>query len=159
MKKLTINIIDKMIELSEGKKRYLTEILRLTKKQKGFIENEDMDELNKIMSEKEKLMESIDLLDVDFLSLYKEIGQEENIDTIDKINSIKYNNLGELQGIIGNINIILSNISVIDNQNTEIMKNNLENIKSGLRHVKEVKKAYKGYNYEMAGSILIDEKK
>lgn len=156
---MTINILDKMIHLSKDKKVYLTEILKLTKDQKGFIQNEDMDGINNIISEKEKLMSSIDLLDIDFLSLYNEVKELEGIKSIDEVNGMKYSNLKDLKEIIGNINILLSNISVIDKENTKIMKSNLENIKHGLKHVKEVKKAYKGYNYESDGSILIDEKK
>lgn len=156
---MTINILDRMIKLSKDKKVFLREILKLTKDQKVFIQDEDMDGINNIISQKEKLMSSIDLLDINFLSLYKEVKELEDINSLDEINVNKYSNLKELKESIGNINILLSNISVIDKENTEIMKNNLENIKLGLKHVKEVKKAYKGYNYESEASILIDEKK
>lgn len=156
---MTINIIDKMISLSKDKNEYLRDILKLTKEQKSFIQKDDMDGIENIISEKENLMSSIDLLDVQFLSLYNEIKELENITSIDEINSIKYSNLSELKEEIGNLNILLSNITVIDKENTKIMKENLENIKYGLKQVKEVKRAYKGYNYESEESILIDEKK
>lgn len=151
--------IEKMIELSKMKKKYLTEVLQLTKDQRNFIENDDMDGLSKVMENKDILMKKVDLLDMDFLSTYNQIKEMENVDSLEKINPIKYKNLGELQEVIGNINIILSNISLIDKENTRIMKGNLEEIKSGLKQVKEVKKAYKGYNYEPTASILLDEKK
>ncbi len=156
---MNINIIDRMIQLSKDKKTYIRDILKLTKEQRVFIENEDMDGINNIIAEKEKLMASVDLLDIQFLSLYNEVKESEGIKSLDQIDGIKYKNLNQLQEVIGNINILLSNISVIDKENTRIMKNNLENIKQGLRHVKVVKKAYKGYNYESQASILIDEKK
>ena len=156
---MTINIIDKMIVLSQDKKKHIKSLLDLTKEQKVFIENEDMDGINNIIADKEKLMSQVDLLDIEFLSLYKEIKDLENIQSLDEINGIKYSNLKDLQEVIGNINILLSNISLIDKENTAKMKINLENIKNGLKHVKEVKKAYKGYNYESEASILIDEKK
>lgn len=151
--------IEKMIELSKMKKKYLTEVLQSTKNQRKFIENDDMDGLNKVMENKDMLMKKVDLLDIDFLSTYNQIKEMENVDSLEKINPIKYKNLGELQEVIGNINIILSNISLIDKENTRIMKDSLEEIKSGLKQVKEVKKAYKGYNYEPIASILLDEKK
>ena len=157
--KVTINIIDKMIDLSKDKKKYLREILKLTKDQKVFIENEDMDGINNILSNKEKLMSAIDLLDLNFLSSLNEVKKLEEINSIDEINGAKYSNLSELKEVIGNINIILSNISVMDKENTDNMKKNLESVKLELRQVKEVKKAYKGYNYEGVESILIDEKK
>ena len=151
--------IEKMIELSNIKKDYLGRVLELTKDQRNFIQNEDMDKLNKVMEEKEILMNKVDLLDIEFLSTYNQIKEIENIDSLEKINPVKYKNLGNLQEVIKDINNILEDISLIDKENTRIMKENLEEIKSGLKQVKEVKKAYKGYNYEPTGSILLDEKK
>lgn len=147
------------MELSKVKKEDLNEILRLTKEQKLSIESEDLDGLNRIIGHKDKLMKKIDLLDLEFLDLYNKIKEEENIDTLDKINSGKYRNLEKLKRVIEDINFILKDITLIDNENTEMMKANLEDIKSGLKHVKKVQQAYKGYNYEMGSSILIDEKK
>lgn len=152
-------MVSKMIELCKEKERFLLEILKLTKDQKDLIKNEDVDQLDEVLSKKDKLMASIDLLDASFLSLYNNIKTEENVDGIDRINSEKYSNIEDLKEIVSEINNILSTISRIDNENTKMMKANLENIKSGLKHVKEVKKAYKGYNYEAVESMLIDEKK
>ena len=155
---MTSNMIGKMIDLSKEKKGLLSEILKLTKEQKEIIKNEDMDELGKVLSQKDKLMASIDLLDVNFLSLYKSIKEEEQVDSMEKINAKKYSNMIALKEIVAEINDILTETSMIDKENTRIMKSNLEHIKSDLKQVKEVKKAYKGYNYEAIESILIDQK-
>ena len=47
-------------------------------------------------------------------------------------------------------------LSLISN-NINKMKESIERTKADLKQIKEVKRAYKGYNYEEAGSILIDE--
>ena len=157
--KVIIKKINEMIVLLNDKKKQLNKILKLAKEQKEFIQNQDMDGLNKIISEKEKIMLEIDESDIQFLSLYNEVKKIEGIKSIEEIDGYKYSNLGELKEIVGNINIILSNISAIDKENTKIMRENLDNVKLELKQVKEVKKAYKGYNYEGVESILIDEKK
>lgn len=156
---MTTNMINEMIELCREKKKILIEILRLTEDQRFLIKEENMDGLGELLAKKDKLMQDIDLLDVNFMSLYKSIKSEENVDSIEKINVNKYSNIETLKGIVNELNIILNTISMVDNENTKMMKTHLENIKSGLKHVKEVKKAYKGYNYEAVESMMIDEKK
>lgn len=148
-----------MIQLSNEKKVLLEDILNLTENQKSFIINENMDGLTKVLSEKDEIMKNIDLLDMDFISLYNNIKSMENISSMEEIDVDKYSNIKLLKSNINEISLILNNIRLLDNDNTRMMKTNLENIKSGLKHVKEVKKAYKGYNYEAPTSMLIDEKK
>lgn len=152
-------MINNMIQLSNEKKVLLNHILEATQKQKLFIQDENMDGLGSILSEKDKIMKNIDLLDINFLSLYNNIKSAENISSLEDINVDKYSNIKLLKSNINEINLILNNIRILDNNNTRMMKTNLENIKSGLKHVKEVKNAYKGYNYEPPESMLIDEKK
>ncbi len=151
--------VKKMIELSLGKKDILLQILELTKTQGNVIENDNMDDLSIILVKKEKLMEEIDVLDREFLSLYNGIKSEEGIDNLEKINIDKYTNIKSLKEIVVEINTILNDISAIDRNNTIKMKSNVDKIKSDLKQVKEAKRAYKGYNYEAAESMLIDEKK
>ncbi|CAK7023522.1 flagellar export chaperone FlgN [Tissierella sp.] len=150
--------VKKMIELSLKKKDILIQILKLTTTQADTIENDNIDNLSKILIQKEKLMEEIDILDRDFLSLYNDIKSEEGIDNLEKINIEKYANIKSLKEIVTEINTILNDISMIDRNNTIKMKSNVDRIKSDLKQVKEVKRAYKGYNYEAVESILIDEK-
>ena len=152
-------MINNMIQLSNEKKVLLKDILNLTQKQKTVIEDENMDALTKVLSDKDQIMKSIDLLDINFLSLYNSIKSMENIDSMEDIDVDKYSNMKILKSNINEISLILNSIKILDNDNTRMMKTNLQNIKSGLKHVKEVKKAYKGYNYEAVESMLIDEKK
>lgn len=155
---MTYDNVKKMIELSLKKKDILIQILKLTTTQADTIENDNIDNLSKILIQKEKLMEEIDILDRDFLSLYNDIKSEEGIDNLEKINIEKYANIKSLKEIVTEINTILNDISMIDRNNTIKMKSNVDRIKSDLKQVKEVKRAYKGYNYEAVESILIDEK-
>lgn len=151
--------IEKMIDLARSKKDYLNEILELTKKQKTYIKEDDISRMESVMLNKDKLMQAIDLLDIDFLSHYNDLKKTNNVDSLDEINLKDKENIGILQENIKEINNILNLISIIDKKNTQSMKESLEKEKSGLRQVKEVKKAYKGYNYTSGGSILLDEKK
>ena len=157
--KMTYDNVKKMIELSGEKKSFLNEILEITKLQQGLIQDEQMEELNQSLLAKESLIGKIDIIDREFLKLYDQVKAQEHIDSLDKIDMQKYSNIKSLKEIVSEINTILNNISIIDKNNTIKMKSNVDKIKSDLKQVKEAKRAYKGYNYENVGSILIDEKK
>jgi len=156
---MTIKKIDKIIKLSQDKKILLTEILKLTNKQKELIEKDNIDDLGIVLIDKEDLMNKIDVLDGEFLSIYNDIKLDENIESIDKIDPKKFKNIKSLKDIISEVNIILKDISSIDHENTKNMKLNIDQTKLNIKQVKKAKKAYNGYNYESIESMLIDEKK
>lgn len=156
---MTKDDVARMIELSKEKKKLLAKILEYTNTQTTIIENDNMEELDHILMEKEKIMEEIDVLDKEFLSLYDLIKTVEGIESLEKIDKNKYTNIKALKEAVNEINTILTDISIIDRKNTAKMKSSIDKIKSDLKQVKEGKKAYKGYNYESTESILIDEKK
>lgn len=156
---MTADRINKIIKLSQEKKILLIEILSLTKKQKDLIEEDNIDDLGIVLIDKENLMNKIDLLDKDFLSLYNSIKSDEGIDSLEKIDIRKFGNLKSLRDIVGEINKILDDISSIDRENKKNMKLNIDKVKLNIKQVKKGKKAYKGYNYETVESMLIDEKK
>ncbi len=156
---MTKDDVARMIELSKEKKKLLAKILEYTNTQTTIIENDNMEELDHILMEKEKIMEEIDVLDKEFLSLYDLIKTVEGIESLEKIDKNKYTNIKALKEAVNDINTILTDISIIDRKNTAKMKSSIDKIKSDLKQVKEGKKAYKGYNYESTESILIDEKK
>lgn len=52
---MTYDNVKKMIDMSLEKKEILVEILRLTKAQGDNIENDDMDNLGKLLAEKRKI--------------------------------------------------------------------------------------------------------
>lgn len=156
---MTADRINKIIKLSQEKKILLIEILSLTKKQKDLIEEDNIDDLGIVLIDKENLMNKIDLLDKDFLSLYNSIKSDEGIDSLEKIDIRKFDNLKSLRDIVGEINKILDDISSIDRENKKNMKSNIDKVKLNIKQVKKGKKAYKGYNYETVESMLIDEKK
>ena len=53
---MVTNNIEEMIELSFQKRNILIEILDLTKRQKSYINEDNMDEVNIILQKKEELM-------------------------------------------------------------------------------------------------------
>ncbi|NLV88345.1 MAG: flagellar protein FlgN [Tissierellia bacterium] len=151
--------ISRMIDLSMKKKEYLLEILELSKKQETIIEEDKLDELDNILKEKEKIMGKIDVLDSEFLTVYNNVKDEENIDSFENLPIERYENLKDLKAIVNEINNILNTLTILDKNNISKMKANLEKTQADLKNVKLGKRAYKGYGYGDVGSIFIDEKK
>lgn len=156
---MNIENINKMIELSIEKKKKLNEILNLTKEQTRLIVDDNLDEMEKLLQNKQKHMEDIDRLDIEFLKLYGELKKSEGIESISNIDLKKYSNLKDLKNQVKSINSVLDKISELDKKNTEKMKKNLKDVQKNIKNVRDGKKAYKGYNADQNPSIMIDEKK
>lgn len=151
--------INRMIDLSMRKKQYLMELLDLTQKQGTIIEEEKLDELDKILKEKDKVMEKVDELDSQFLSIFNQIKDEEKIDDFEKLPVEKYENVKELKAVIGEINNILNSLSILDKNNIAKMKAKVEETQAQLKNIRMAKKANKGYGLGDIGSVFLDEKK
>ena len=59
-------IIDTLINISKNKEESLKTLLELTKKQEGFIKNQDLENLSAAIDQKQSLMENINQIDLDF---------------------------------------------------------------------------------------------
>lgn len=156
---MTKDKIDELISLSREKNQLINEMYNFTKGQKEEIKKEDMDNLNKILDNKDNLIKEINKLDRTFLTIFSQIKKDENIENIDELDVQLYPNLKELKDIVTEISSTLVAISLLDEENNNNIKKKIEETKMELRKVKDGQRAYKGYNVPMTGSILIDEKK
>lgn len=151
--------IDELISITKEKNRLLNQMYNITKEQIEEIEREEMDSLNDIMDKKDSLMKKIDELDLSFITIFSQIKKEDSIESIDELSIEQYPNLGQLKEVVKEVSSTLIAISLLDEKNTQAMKERFEETKIELRKLKKGKKAYKGYNPSVTGSILIDEKK
>lgn len=156
---MTKGRIDELISITKEKNLLLNKMHNITKEQKEEIEREDMENLNRIMDQKDSLMKKIDELDLSFITIFSQIKKEHSIESIDELSLEKYPNLAELKEGVKEVSSTLMTLSLMDERNTQAIKERLEQTKTELKKLKEGKKAYKGYNPPMNGSMLIDEKK
>lgn len=148
-----------MIEVSLEKEKLLDQFFKLTKSQTKSIREEEFDSLDKLLVEKAELMERIDELDSKFLEEFNILKEEEDIESMEEIDTSKFSNIKELKEVATILSQLLKDIYEVDSENTKLISKNLEGVKSELKHVKDSKAAYKGYNVEQTGSIMIDERK
>lgn len=156
---MTKERIDKLIAITKKKRELLDSLLTLTNKQTLEIEKEEMDKLNYILDKKDGIIKEIDRLDLDFVNIFSQIKRDHSIEKIGELDVEVYPNLKELKEEVKEITSTLASLSLIDEKNTKFIKEKLKETKLELKKVKDGKKAYKGYNPTMVGSMLIDEKK
>lgn len=156
---MTKERIDKLIAITKKKRELLDSLLTLTNKQTLEIEKEEMDKLNYILDKKDGIIKEIDRLDLDFVNIFSQIKRDHSIEKIGELDVEAYPNLKELKEEVKEITSTLASLSLIDEKNTKFIKEKLKETKLELKKVKDGKKAYKGYNPTMVGSMLIDEKK
>ena len=156
---MTLDNIDKLIALSKEKKQLIDEMFNFTKTLKSEIKKEDMDNLNYILDKKDKLIDNINKIDVEFLTIFSQIKKDENIENIDQLDVEAYPNLKELKDLVTDISSVLVAISLLDEDNNKNMMKRIEETKMELKKVKEGQRAYKQYHKPIERSILIDEKK
>jgi predicted RND superfamily exporter protein len=156
---MTKELIDELISIVKEKNILINEMYEITKIQKEQIKKEDMNSLDSILDKKDHIIKKIDKLDISFMTIFSQIKREEAIENIDELDKDRYPNLKELKEIVKEISSSLMAISLLDEENNKNIKEKLETTKIELRRIKDGKKAYKGYNKTITGSMLIDEKK
>lgn len=154
-----IDNINKLIEISNEKEDLLSKYYDLTNTQNNLIQSEELEEFDKVLENKTKLIKKTDNLDLEFIKLYDEFKAKENIDSIEEIEIDKYNNLKELKDIISKISKLLKDIEKVEKANMTLMERSFSKVKLGLRNIKHTKAAHRGYSHNPVGSIMIDEKK
>ncbi|NLX62344.1 MAG: hypothetical protein GXZ06_07565 [Tissierellia bacterium] len=156
---MTEEKILKLISLAKEKNKLLDNIIQITKRQEEEIQEERYEDLNKSLKEKDSIINKINKLDRVFLETFHSIKRENSIGDINELSVEEYPALKELKEEVKEIMSNLTALSIIDDRNTEAVKNKLKEAKQDLKRIRLGKKAYKGYNYTEANSILIDEKK
>lgn len=156
---MTYEKIDKLVDITKEKNKLLQDMLSLTKKQKEAIEKEAYKDLGGILNIKDMLIEQINQLDRDFLVIFSEIKEEHNVNSIDQMDINLYPNLKDLKEAVKEVTSTLSALSLLDEENNRAIRKQLEETKKELTKIKSGQKAYKGYNYKLSESMLIDKKK
>lgn len=152
--------IEKLNSLLSDKKILLEDFYKLTIVQKKLIENNDIDKLNRIINNKENVIEKINRLDVEFLGIYNNIKEVEDINDLSQL-SIEKDYLVKLKELTSKCEKLMKTIKIQDDENNNIMKSGFEDVKKSLREIKRGKTTTNKYynNMPSSGGYFIDSKK
>ncbi|MDR5659797.1 flagellar protein FlgN [Serpentinicella sp. ANB-PHB4] len=146
-------IIDYLMQLSEAKMKLMQGLEQLTKNQEKAIVDRDEEKLTQLISDKQKLMKKVDILDKEFVEKYEQV----------KTQGIKEEHseaFKALQNRIKEIMDLIEKISTLDKNNIKETKKSLNDSKQQLKSVRSGVKAYKGYSKKAmdGASIFLDKK-
>lgn len=127
----------KLIDISVKKKELLEEMLQLTQEQQNIIEKKEIEQLGLIIEEKQKRINSIDLLDEEFEKIYEDIKAESGKDNIiqDEAFTILGKEISEIMQIIEDIKVLEKNNSLKLNRQKDEVAKKLEEINKGKRAI------------------------
>ncbi|WP_131821205.1 hypothetical protein [Paramaledivibacter caminithermalis] len=138
-------LIDKLIEISKNKYRYLNIILGIQKNLSIYIKEEKIQNILRQIDLNDRYMSKVQGFDRDFYSLFNKLKSNLGIDSIDKIDVKKYPQLKELKKIVVEILKLDEEIRIIENQNIKIIKKDKGEISNKLRGIKQGTNADKAY--------------
>jgi len=148
-----------LISLAREKNKLLYDFISITKRQMEEIEGERYLDLDRSLTEKDKIIKKIDEIDKLFLENFYKFKQENSIEDINELSIEEYPKLKELKEEVKSIMSNLLAISLLDEKNTESVRSKLKEAREDLKRVRLGRKAMKVYNYKESQGILIDKKK
>lgn len=152
--------IDRLIELQVQKKEIMNDFFELSKMQSQHFNEDEVEELQELIVQKQKHIESIDSIDDEFEQLFTSIKAEFGVESLEQAREIPVQKLGKLKSVTAEIMSLLEMIQQCDRSNTQKakeLKNFLADEIGKLSKAKKVNIAYT-YGNSLPQSHYIDSK-
>ncbi len=153
--------INLMNEILQQKRELMDELLSMTIKQTKALEKEDLDGLNKLIAEKQRIIESVDKLDEGFLEQFNKLKTEKNVTELAELEAMGLPGASDLKQNTTGILETISRISEVEKQNSRMSNELLNKFGNEMKKISLGKKAKQGYNptpYAVP-SYFMDKKK
>ncbi len=135
-----------MINISKTKKDYLNEMLLITKEQQRVIEQNEMDQLNKLIDEKQSRIDAINSIDEQFQDNFSKLKKEFNINDIgDLIGTVCDEEMRELKKEISEIMAVIEDIKKVEKENSLKLSGQKKEIAQKLQEIKRNRLAANKY--------------
>ncbi len=143
--------IQKLIEASEKKLIALRIILDLTKEQASIINEDSVEEIERLISLKQVQIDSIDELDSAFEVYYSRLKSVLGVESIEDIKVIQIKGAAELKQIVTTIFSTTKQIQSLEIDNKNRVQEILSKLGNDIKRVRQSKIANNGYN--VAGNL------
>ncbi|NLJ66456.1 MAG: flagellar protein FlgN [Clostridiales bacterium] len=151
-----------LIVITSDKKHRLQSLLKMTQMQTAAIEEIDLDLLSKYLEEKQRHIDAIDVLDVQFTDIYepniKSGLTDGELDNKDPRVRELYT---ELQALISDVQNIIKSIHSQEMINNTKAKEVMEDLRKKIGHVQTGQRGHSAYtqSQNISEGIFIDQKK
>lgn len=145
--------LSKLIRYSEEKLDKLKEIKQLTRMQKDAIGNEDIDALNNLVAEKQKIIDYISWCDQSFQAELANLRELMSAKGLMELKDVLQGNPDNeaLGSAIRQIVNTIEDIQEMEKENHLKLLNNMEEIKDRLKKIRQGKKSFNGYSQNVGG--------
>ncbi|MCX7748490.1 MAG: flagellar protein FlgN [Clostridia bacterium] len=153
--------IDRLREISGKKRLLLKDMVEITKKQSTAVHEDGIEELEKLVNQKQEIINSINETDDQFNVYFQRLKSELKVKSLDEIKKPGLNGVKELQEIIDSIMKMINEISTMEKQNSTKVKSLLDEFSEKIKKVSEGKKINSAYKpvVKQTASYFIDQKK
>lgn len=134
-----------LIKISKAKKEYLNEMLLLTEEQGKIIELEDIDQLNRLIEEKQNRINEINSLDEQFQDSFSKIKTQLGVKDIGELLESRGEELRDLKEETAEILSIVKDIKILEKQNSLMLERQKKEVSKKLKEVKNNKAALNKY--------------
>lgn len=153
--------VARLLEGTNKKLGLLQDMLVLTQQQEKVIDEDSLDELNRLIGSKQVLIDEINKLDEGFNVYFTRFKQVMKVERIDDVKGSNVKGIKELQDSIGQVMQLVGAISKIEADNSAKAKKLLEDIGGEIKKINQGKKVTSAYNPgpTQMPSYFIDKKK
>lgn len=150
-----------LYKVSLEKCNLLKDILKFTEEQAEFIEEEEIESLEKLVAVKQAKIDEINKLDEEFEVYFLRLKDTLNVKKLDEFKGLNLPGARELQEAVAQIICLVEKISRLEKQNNEKAKNLLRKLRDNIKNINQSKKVNSAYMPEplKPPAYFIDKKK
>lgn len=135
-----------LINISKTKKDYLNEMLLITQEQQRVIEQGEMDQLNKLIDEKQNRIDAINSIDEQFQDGFSKLKNELNINDISELIGTGYDaEVKELRNEVSEIMTVIEDIRKVEKENSLKLSEQKKEVTKKLQEIKRNRLATNKY--------------
>ncbi|HHV59524.1 MAG TPA: flagellar protein FlgN [Clostridiaceae bacterium] len=155
------NYIEELIGLLESKQKLLQTILSLTQEQARAIDEENVEELEKMVEEKQVHIDRINIIDKEFNFIYAEFKEKFGSLDINNAKDLEVREVKRLKDEVAKTMELIKSIFAIEESNNDKAGKLLQKISDSLKSISQTKKVTNAYDQKayQVQPHYIDKKK
>lgn len=152
---------NKMLNLAQRKLKVLQDLMDITNEIRECLDVNNYELLNKLIEKKQKSIDDVEKIDLEFVPLYNRFKKQNKIESIFDLENRNVSiDIKKLKGVIIDIKSVLDKIKEQDDKNLKKMQESLEKVESKIEEFSKNKNAYIEYmKYYTPDSYFIDKLK
>lgn len=147
-------------ELLKKKIDCLRRILVLTERQKECINEDGIESLERLISEKQVVIDEINRIDLEFERIFSDFKADMGVERLEDIIGLNAQEVIELKKCVSEIMTLVGKISAIEKQNSEMANSLLDEISGKIKKINQSKMINNAYKSKVQKTVsyFIDKK-